>query len=343
MEQQPSMSLHRAHGVAAARSAAIVCSYAEPLGRRRYARRLVSCALLVLLAGCARAAGTSSDPPTFVPVWGSLTPVTTPGPSPTADPASAGDEPSVDEIIDATIQNLRRGNFLFGSPNPMRAGESYRVVVRLTKELTPTAAFSSELPSGSEPQVEPVMLGTQMAVKLQGASPGIFDITPSEAVAHAVASKGYTEWQWEVRPLRSGSHRLEAIVSVRIPIPGQAEIETIDYDTLHREVSIDVNPLYTTQSLLRDYWGALALLAGGLGGLLAARWLRPDLVGGTQQRLLARRERIAGNIDKLLELAATYGGETYAPLDVQNQLEDARKELGAIDERLERSAPPRAK
>jgi hypothetical protein len=274
----------------------------------------------------------ATDPPVTVEPDVTSEPV-----GPTSDPAS-GDSPA-DAIIDATIQNLRRGSFLIAAPNPMRVGESYRVVIRLTKELTPTASFHSELPTGSDPAVEPVLLGTLMAVKLQGDSPGIFEIAPSDAVPHAVASKGYTEWGWDVRPLRSGNHQLEAVVSVRILIPGQGEPETVDYDTLRYPVLININPLYTTESLLRDYWPLWALLLAVLVGLLALQRLRPDLIGGPgrRQRLEALRERYQRNLDQLELQIAAYG-DADVPLRLINGVDQAKAKLAEIDAQLQHLA-----
>ena len=64
---------------------------------------------------------------------------------------------------------------------------------------------------------------------------------------------GFTEWSWDVRPLKSGRQELHLTVTVRILISGHDE-QKIDWLVMDKQISVEVNPSYTFKSFIECYW-----------------------------------------------------------------------------------------
>jgi len=164
-------------------------------------------------------------------------------PSPSVTPT-----PSFQELIDEELNKLSSGRILFDHPEEMKVGVKERVVVRLTKDITEN--LTEGLEGVEAPQIEPIEIGTFMMVKLTGAS---FDIYTPSSEEQVVRPVGFTEWSWDVTPLKSGRQELHLTVTVRILIPGQDE-QKIDWLVMDKQISVEVNPSYTFKRFIGCYW-----------------------------------------------------------------------------------------
>jgi hypothetical protein len=63
----------------------------------------------------------------------------------------------------------------------------------------------------------------------------------------------YTQWEWNVIPLKSGMHRLNLCVDAIIEMPNLPE-RVKHLSVLEREVNVKVNPRYQIRSFVRSYW-----------------------------------------------------------------------------------------
>jgi hypothetical protein len=165
--------------------------------------------------------------------------ITTPTPTPT---------PSVHELIDDAFKKLSSGQILFNPPEKMKVGIEERVEVRLTKDITEN--LTEELKGPGAPQIESIKVGTCMMVKLTGDS---FDINALSSEEQVVKPVGFTEWSWDVTPLKSGRQELHLTVIVRILIPGQDE-QKIDWLVKDKQINIEVNPSYTFKRFIECHW-----------------------------------------------------------------------------------------
>jgi len=186
-------------------------------------------------------------------------PTPTPGPEtePTATPHATSTPtptPSVtpilsfQELIDDELRKLSSGRILFNPPEEMKVGIEERVVVRLTKDITEN--LTEGLKGAGAPQIEPIEVGTFMRVTLTGDS---FDINALSSEEQVVRPVGFTEWSWDVTPLKSGRQELHLTVTVRILIPGQDE-QKIDWLVMDKQISVEVNPPYTFKRFIECYW-----------------------------------------------------------------------------------------
>jgi hypothetical protein len=167
----------------------------------------------------------------------------TPAPSPSVTPT-----PSFQELIDDELKKLSSGRILFNPPEKMKVGIEERVEVRLTKDITEN--LTEELKGPGAPQIEPIEVGTFMMVKLTGDS---FDINALSSEEQVVKPVGFTEWSWDVTPLKSGTQELHLTVTVRILIPGQDE-QKIDWLVMDKQISVEVNPPHTFKRFIESNW-----------------------------------------------------------------------------------------
>jgi hypothetical protein len=184
-----------------------------------------------------------------------LTPTPTASPTPepeptptTAPPTTPTPTPSFHELIDDELKKLSSGRILFNPPEKMKVGIEERVEVRLTKDIT--EILTEGLKGPGAPQIEPIEVGTFMMVKLTGDS---FDINALSSEEQLVKPVGFTEWSWDVTPLKSGTQELHLTVTVRILIPGQDE-QKIDWRVMDKQISVDVNPPHTFKRFIECYW-----------------------------------------------------------------------------------------
>lgn len=217
-----------------------------------------------------------------------ITPVVTqsspliPTPTPKSSPTPNISIPtlSVAEMFDKELKKLSQGSFLFNPPNEMTVGESERVEVRIQKGITVTVgisgtpALASGLLGNGVPTIEPIRVGTFMDAKLSGE---YFKISPLTAEEQILGDDGYTQWEWDISPLQSGTLKLNLVVSVRIKIPDGGE-ETKTYAVKDKVVTVSVNPVYSGREFVANSWQWLLIIIAGivLGWLIVKR--KPETV-----------------------------------------------------------------
>ena len=152
------------------------------------------------------------------------------------------------QIVEDEIKKLTPGRILFNPPEEMKVGVKEKVEVRITKTLTED--LSKGLKGSGKPQIEQIRVGTFMKVRLMGDN---FDIKPLSNEEQIVAGEGFTQWEWDVVPLKSGIQYLILGVTVRLKLPNGAE-EKKDYPVFDRRIEVKVNLPYTINKFIKSYW-----------------------------------------------------------------------------------------
>lgn len=156
--------------------------------------------------------------------------------------------PDLSKIVEDELKRLAPGRVLFNPPQEMKVGVKERVEVRITKTITEDLTVG--LRGRGVPQIEEIKVGTLMKVRLMGDS---FDMKALSHEEQVVAGEGFTQWDWDVTPLKSGIQTLLLTVTVRIKIPGYGE-EKIDYPVFERQIKVKVSPIYSTINFIKSYW-----------------------------------------------------------------------------------------
>lgn len=163
-----------------------------------------------------------------------------------------GTVPNLSKIVEDELKNLSLGKILFNIPEEMKVGIKERVEVRIARTIAQN--LSEGLRGRGVPQTEKIRVGTFMKVRLMGDN---FDIRTLSDEEQLVAGEGFTEWAWDVVPLKYGIQLLLLTVTVRIKIPNYCE-ERKDYPVFERKIRVKVNLIYSTKEFVRKNWQFIA-------------------------------------------------------------------------------------
>lgn len=151
------------------------------------------------------------------------------------------------KIIQEEIEKLPTGQVLFNVPTSMKTGQKERIEVRISQDLNEDIA--KNLKGRGIPEIEISKVGNFMKVKLSGDP---FKIIPLNEEEQIVAEDTFTEWAWDVVPLKSKTQVLHFHVTIRLKIEGSEEKR--DYPVIDKEVDVKVNPIYSTKVFAVNNW-----------------------------------------------------------------------------------------
>ena len=149
--------------------------------------------------------------------------------------------------INEEIEKLSFGQVLSNIPKIMKIGKKERIEVRISKDLE--ADITKKLKGTGTPEIGISKVGEFMKVRLSGDH---FKISALNEEEQIVADDTYTEWAWDVVPLKSKIQVLHFHVTIRIKLEGTEEKR--DYPVIDKEVYVKVNPVYSTKVFAVNNW-----------------------------------------------------------------------------------------
>lgn len=155
---------------------------------------------------------------------------------------------TLSDSVEDELNKLAKGQILFNPPQEMKVGVKERVEVRIAKTITEDLTVG--LRGRGESHIEEIRVGTFMRTRLQGIYFNIEELSEEDQL---VAGEGFTQWNYNVTPLKSGIQSLSLTVTVRIKLPGNVE-ETKEIEVFDREISIHVNISYSLKKFIENYW-----------------------------------------------------------------------------------------
>ena len=172
-------------------------------------------------------------------------------------------------VLEAEIKKLVPGQVLFNAPEEMKVGIKERVEVRIAKN------FPGDLTKGLKgkgiPETVEIKVNTLMSVRLRGENFYIKTLSPE---GQLVVDAEFTEWDYDVTPLKSGAQELSLTVTVRIKVPDYDEQERANpvYDKL---IQVKPNPWFSLVSFIKNNWKWLVggITGSGIIGWIVKRWV----------------------------------------------------------------------
>ena len=165
-------------------------------------------------------------------------------------PQAVGPNPRVQVIrvnnSSVYSKNTSGGNFVYRIPPIMRVRETYQVIARISRsEVNIYENLNGEVKQTTVPLTE------SMEVKLIDPSSDDnkqFSIVADNVAVQLVDSTDtYTQWSWDVTPLRSGSANLKLVVSI---IRDGKTKQTVYEDP----VRVEINPVEQAKFWFQNYW-----------------------------------------------------------------------------------------
>lgn len=156
--------------------------------------------------------------------------------------------PVLNKKFDEAISQLSIGKILFNPPEEMKVGIKERIEVRISQDIK--TDLTKRLKGKGIPRVNEIIVGAVMKVKLSGDT---FKIEPLSEEEQLISSSGYTQWEWDVTPLKSGNRLIHLSVSVSIYLDKYGE-KTKSLPVLERGIYVKVNLRYNFLSFIKKYW-----------------------------------------------------------------------------------------
>lgn len=171
------------------------------------------------------------------------------------------DDEGIDHNVnDATKPDTTKGIMAYNIPDDMTVGRHYEVKIRITKDRhgkqqlivgeegnQPIATVGEK----SMITIESIRVESVMSAELASLDKA-FEITTSSTKEQNIEKFGYTEWAWDVKPLKSGEHPLKMIIKVRI-VNEQGGFYK-DIVVFERNIKTKANLSYSISTWLSSYW-----------------------------------------------------------------------------------------
>jgi hypothetical protein len=157
-------------------------------------------------------------------------------------------------------KNLIKGLIAYSVPDEMTVGEAYDIKIRITKDSTQKKTLvigDNEIPINdttvnSTITIESIRVSSIMSASLSGDGEK-FKITAKSSEIQNIEEFGYTEWEWNVIPLKSGENELKLIIKVRI-ITEDGEKSFKDIVVFEKNILTKKNISYSIQNTISKYW-----------------------------------------------------------------------------------------
>ncbi|MBS1813613.1 MAG: hypothetical protein JSS87_01925 [Acidobacteria bacterium] len=177
-------------------------------------------------------------------------------------PSIAGttSEQSDEQNLDRQLQDLKRGNLAYNTPETMKTGETARVTARIGSEKVSVATLKSGLPDDGNTTALSTPVSTKMKMTLKSAD---FDITPLSSEEQFVTGDTPTTWAWDLSPKRSG--KLHLHLAAIVELNGLSK----DFTAVDRDIEVKVDPL---NALSTFFQSNTVWVLGVLGAAATAIW-----------------------------------------------------------------------
>jgi hypothetical protein len=170
----------------------------------------------------------------------------------------------ISELVRDTVHP---GLLAFNPPSEMHQGRSERIEVGVARSPELRDALTAGFRGRGLPEVVEVDTAPLMGVELRGPA---FAIEALSSTAEQLVVP-LARWEFDVTPLKPGSHTLTLCVTIRVQSPyfsgGRIAVPVFE-----RDIQIKVDVVYGTRRFVANNWQWLVGTAVGLGGGIAA-WI----------------------------------------------------------------------
>ena len=181
------------------------------------------------------------------------TPAGAPGP---AAPGAPTTGPGVGSALEGVFNYLiRPGRVLYHGPTDMTQGEPGTVIVRIARNEDVDVA--KDVGPGGQTTVSAVEVAEEMRVRLDGGEDFKVRDVHSDPT-HFVPITTFSEWTWEVTPLKSGELDLRIVVEVIVRRRDGNERSITPLPVDRKTITVSVNPVWSVGEFVKSYWQWLA-------------------------------------------------------------------------------------
>lgn len=162
------------------------------------------------------------------------------------------------EVVVIQDPQYTEGLIAYKVPKDMTVGNSYLVKIRITKENNKTMLVVGDrkIPivddiDNSIVEVEQINVSPIMSANLI-VSKNNFRIDTLSTEYQNISKKGYTEWAWNIVPLKGGNNLLKLNVKIRIKEDGESYYK--DIVVFDKKINIKSNIKFSIITWISEYW-----------------------------------------------------------------------------------------
>lgn len=157
------------------------------------------------------------------------------------------------KVIDYSTKDTTKGWIAYSVPKEMQVSKSYSIKVRISKKTNQNKAtlvigdgYSINNPNlPSIVSIEDIKVSGEMTPELIS-EPDAFKINLLSTPTQNIDNESYTEWEWNVTPLKSGNTTLKLIIKIK-------EINK-DIIVFNRNISVKSNVPVVVKGFFEKYW-----------------------------------------------------------------------------------------
>jgi len=176
---------------------------------------------------------------------------------------------TLNEMLDEEMEQLSVGQILFNPPEVMKAGIKERIEVRISQNIQED--LTKILKGRGLPRVEEIIVGSVMKVKLSGEA---FNIESFSDEVQFIGSSGYTQWEWDVTPIKTGNKFMHLSLSVSVYLQNYGE-KTKSLPVMDKEIYVETNLRWGFCYFFNNNWqwivGTIIAILGLLFGLIKCK------------------------------------------------------------------------
>lgn len=181
---------------------------------------------------------------------------------------------TLNEMLDEEIEELSIGQILFNPPEIMKVGIKERIEVRISQNIQED--LTESLRGRGLPRVEEIIVGSVMKVRLSGEA---FKIESFSDEVQFIGSSGYTQWEWDVIPIKSGNKLIHLSLSVSVYLRNYGE-KIKSLPVMDKEILVKVNIPYSFCNFIKNNWqwivGTIIAVLGLLFGFIKCKKRREN-------------------------------------------------------------------
>lgn len=155
--------------------------------------------------------------------------------------ASIGKEP---------VSNFSYGKIAYSFPDTMFYDKTEVITLRITRNESESTLIETMIVKDRTVTVDSIRVSSAMTAELIDLSPdkSCFLIKEISTAEQSVEEKGFTEWQWSVKPIKSGHNPVKLIIKIRTNQDGVQSFK--DIPVFNKVIFIKAQPI----SFLKDFW-----------------------------------------------------------------------------------------
>jgi hypothetical protein len=155
------------------------------------------------------------------------------------------------QLVQKALDETSDGFILFNPPLKMRQGNKERVEARISVgDIGET--LTDGLKGKGIPEKVKVKVGPIMKVRLYS-NKEEFEITSYSNEEQAVGEGSYTQWEWDVLPIKYGNNDLHLKATISLSISGLGN-QNHDLEVIDKTITVQVNRWFITKKFVVNNW-----------------------------------------------------------------------------------------